>query len=68
VKVPALATIFPTVILGVPDKPVAVPVREPTKLVAVMIPTFKFVGGEILVVNPARLEALDILLLFRYLY
>ena len=81
----------PTVILGLPDKPVALPVSAPTKLdavmipvvlifpvlpiptpvnplplplkeVAVMIPTLKFDGGEILVENPARLEALDILL------
>jgi hypothetical protein len=29
--------------------------------VAVITPTFKFVGGEILVENPARLDALDIL-------
>ena len=81
----------PTVILGLPDKPVALPVSAPTKLVAViipevlmlpvlpiptpvrftplplkevavMIPTLKFDGGKILVENPARLEALDILL------
>jgi len=87
----------PTVILGLPDKPVALPVSAPTKLdavmipevlmlpvlpiptpvsplplptneVAVMIPTLKFDGGEILVENPARLDALDILLLlFSYL-
>jgi hypothetical protein len=87
----------PTVILGLPDKPVALPVSVPTKLdavmipvvlilssvptptpvrplpspeklVAVMIPTFKLLGGEILVENPARLDALDILLLlFSYL-
>jgi hypothetical protein len=33
-----------------------------------MIPTLKFDGGEILVENPTRLDALDILLLlFSYL-
>ena len=92
-----VAVRIPTVILGLPDKPVALPVNAPTKLdavmipevlmlpvlpiptpvsplplplkeVAVMIPTLKFDGGEILVENPTRLDALDILLLlFSYL-
>jgi hypothetical protein len=42
----------------------AVPVKSPTKETAVTIPTLKFAGGEILVENPARFDALDILLLF----
>jgi hypothetical protein len=37
-SVSAAPTIFPTVILGVPDNPVAVPVRAPVKLVAVITP------------------------------
>jgi hypothetical protein len=58
--------------LGVPVNPyavaaavavLAVPVTFPTKLVAVITPTLKSLGGEILVLNPARLDALDILLL-----
>ena len=83
----------PTLRLGLPDKPVALPEPLPTKEVAVIIPevlmlpvlpiptpvspeplpkndvavtipTLKFDGGEILVENPARLDALDILLFF----
>ena len=88
-----VAVITPTLRLGLPNKPVALPEPLPTKEVAVMIPevlmlpvlpiptpvsplplpkndvavtipTLKFDGGEILVENPARLDALDILLFF----
>ena len=45
VSVAAVPTIFPTVILGVPDKPVALPVSAPTKVVAVHTPeTFLVIG------------------------
>jgi hypothetical protein len=50
--------IFPVLPIPTPVNPLPLPLKE----VAVMIPTLKFVGGEILVENPARLEALDILL------
>jgi len=58
-------------VLMLPVLPIPTPVNPlplPLKEVAVMIPTLKFDGGEILVENPARLDALDILLLlFSYL-
>jgi hypothetical protein len=42
--------------------------KFPTKLVAVIIPAFKSMVVDKLVLNPARLDALDILLLlFSYL-
>ena len=50
-----------------PVLPIPTPVRFaplPKNDVAVTIPTLKFDGGEILVENPARLDALDILLFF----
>ena len=50
--------IFPVLPIPTPVNPLPLPLKE----VAVMIPTLKFDGGEILVENPARLEALDILL------
>ena len=50
--------IFPVLPIPTPVNPLPLPLKE----VAVMIPTLKFDGGEILVVNPTRLEALDILL------
>ena len=59
-----VAVMIPEVLM-LPVLPIPTPVSPlplPTNEVAVMIPTFKFDGGEILVVNPARLEALDILL------
>jgi hypothetical protein len=56
--------IFPVLPIPTPVSPLPLPTKE----VAVMIPTLKFDGGEILVENPARLDALDILLLlFSYL-
>jgi hypothetical protein len=56
--------IFPVLPIPTPVNPLPLPLKE----VAVMIPTLKFDGGEILVENPARLDALDILLLlFSYL-
>ena len=61
-----VAVMIPDVLM-LPVLPIPTPVSPlppPTKLVAVTTPTFKFAGGEILVLNPARLEALDILLLF----
>jgi len=57
----------------VPTVPAAVAIPTPAEEtvtpptvneVAVMIPTLKFAGGEILVEKPARFDALDILLLF----
>jgi hypothetical protein len=63
VMIPVVFT-FPLVPIPTPVNPLPLPKNE----VAVTIPTFKFDGGEILVENPARLEALDILLLlFSYL-
>ena len=50
--------IFPVLPIPTPVNPLPLPLKE----VAVMIPTLKVDGGEILVENPARLEALDILL------
>jgi len=56
--------IFPVLPIPTPVNPLPLPLKE----VAVMIPTLKFDGGEILVENPTRLDALDILLLlFSYL-
>ena len=65
-----VAVIMPVVltlpVLPIPTSVIFTPLR--LKDVAVMIPTLKFDGGEILVENPARLDALDILLLlFSYL-
>ena len=40
-KVAAEPVTLLTVILGVPDKPVALPVRAPTKVVAVATPTLR---------------------------
>ena len=60
-----LVAVMIPVVLIFPVLPIPTPVNSlplPLKEVAVMIPTLKFAGGEILVVNPARLEALDILL------
>jgi hypothetical protein len=57
----------------VPTVPAAVAIPTPAEEtvtpptvneVAVITPTLKFAGGEILVENPARFDALDILLLF----
>jgi hypothetical protein len=65
-----VAVMIPEVLM-LPVLPIPTPVNPlplPLKEVAVMIPTLKFDGGEILVENPARLDALDILLLlFSYL-
>jgi hypothetical protein len=47
---------IPTLILGTPVSPVALP----EKLVAVTTPTFRLFVGVILGTNPAKLEALDI--------
>ena len=63
-----VAVTTPTFRFGVPERPVAVPVTLPTKEVAVITPTFRFDGGEILVENPARPDALDILCYFLVIY
>jgi hypothetical protein len=70
----SVAVTTPTFRFGVPERPKevvaklavdAVPVRFPTKLVAVITPTTRLFGATdcILVLKPARFEALDILLL-----
>jgi hypothetical protein len=49
----------------------AIPVRPlplPTKETAVITPTLRLDGGEILVENPARPDALDILCYFLVIY
>ena len=63
-----VAVTTPTFRFGVPERPVAVPVTLPTKEVAVITPTVRLDGGEILVENPARPDALDILCYFLVIY
>jgi len=61
-----VAVMIPVVLIF-PVEPIPTPVRFaplPKNDVAVTIPTLKFDGGEILVENPARLDALDIFLFF----
>ena len=75
VEIPApLKSMRVTPVPTVPDA-VAIPtpaeetVTPPTvNEVAVTTPTFRFDGGEILVENPARLDALDILCYFLVIY
>jgi hypothetical protein len=59
------AVIIPATI---PEELNVSPVPTLITLDAVIIPTLKFAGGEILVVNPARLDALDILFYFLVIY
>ena len=44
------------------------PLPSPLKEIAVITPTFRLDGGEILVENPARPDALDILCYFLVIY
>jgi hypothetical protein len=60
-----VAAIVPTVILGVPDKPVAVPVTLPLKDVAVTIPAKL---APVLTFPTSCTLVTDILFLFSYLY
>ena len=59
VMIPEVFT-FPVLPIPTPVSPEPLPKND----VAVTIPTLKFDGGEILVENPARLDALDIFLFF----
>jgi len=62
---PVDALVLISVIRLVPPTLTVVAVTTPTvNEVAVITPTFRLDGGEILVENPARPDALDILLLF----
>ena len=65
-KTIAIAIAFPVDVLVLISVITLVP--PTTTLDAVIIPTLKFAGGEILVVNPARLDALDILFYFLVIY